>query len=114
MKDARTSAERFRILVLVGVAIAMALGSFWVLQVIRKGLNDSMPTIPHNEPDYYVDQFKFVRMTNTGQVHYAVSGARLTHNPQNASFEIQQPVLTSLSDNQPPTTARADRAVSDE
>jgi lipopolysaccharide export system protein LptC len=114
MRDSRTSAERVRIMVLVAIAIAMALGSFWVLQVIRKGLTDSMPNVPHNEPDYYVEKFKFVRMTNTGQVHYAVSGARLTHNPVNASFEIQQPVVTSLHDKQPPTTARADRAVSEQ
>ncbi len=114
MKDPRASAERVRVLVLVAIALAMALGSLWVLEVIRNGLNESMQNTPRNEPDYYVEQFKFVRMTNTGQVHYAVSGERLTHNPQNASFEIQHPIVTSLSGNQPPITARAERAVSEQ
>lgn len=114
MKDPRASAERVRILVLVAIAIAMALGSLWVLETIRQGLNESMPNIRHNEPDYYVEKFKFVRMTTSGQVHYAVSGERLTHNPVDSSFEIQRPVVTSLSGNQPPITARADRAVSEQ
>ncbi|MGZ3237193.1 MAG: LPS export ABC transporter periplasmic protein LptC [Burkholderiaceae bacterium] len=108
------SADRVRLIVVITIVIAMALISVWILQVVRKGLNESMPNMPRNEPDYYVEQFKFVRMTNTGQVHYAVSGTRLTHNPQNSSFEIQQPIIKSLSDNQPPITARADRAVSEE
>lgn len=113
MKDQRSS-DRVRLAMFVVLAIALALGSFWILEVVRKGLNESMPNIPRNEPDYYVEQFKFVRMTHTGQVHYAISGARLTHNPQDSSFEIQQPIITSLSDNQPPITARADRAVSEQ
>jgi lipopolysaccharide export system protein LptC len=49
-------------------------------------------------------------MTSTGQVHYAVSGARMTHNPQDSSFDILQPVVTSLSADEPPMTIRADRA----
>jgi lipopolysaccharide export system protein LptC len=114
MSDLRSSADRIRLLVLLVTVLAMTLGSFWVLEVVRKGLNESMPNIPRNEPDYYVDQFKFVRMTNTGQVHYAVAGTRLTHNPINSSVEIQHPIITSLSDNQPPITARAERAVSEE
>lgn len=113
MKDQRSS-DRLRLAMIVALAIAMALGSFWILQVIRKGLNESMPNMPRNEPDYYVEKFRFVRMTNTGQVHYAVSGARLTHNPQDSSFEIRQPIITSLTENQPPITARADRAVSEQ
>jgi lipopolysaccharide export system protein LptC len=113
MKDWHTS-ERIRVLVLLAIVIGVALGSFWVLQVIRKGLNESMPSAQHNEPDYYVNQFKFVRMTNTGEVHYAVSGERLTHNPQTSSVEIQHPVIVSLSDDQPPITASAERAVSEQ
>jgi lipopolysaccharide export system protein LptC len=113
MKEMRP-VERARLLLLLAIMLALALGSFWVLEVVRKGLSDSMPNISHNEPDYYVNKFKYVRMTPSGQVHYAVSGARLTHNPQTSSFEIVQPSITSLSDNQPPLTARADRAVAEQ
>jgi lipopolysaccharide export system protein LptC len=109
MKDLR-SIDRFRLLILLAVVLAMALGSFWVLEVVRQGLNESMPNVPRKEPDYYVDKFRFVRMTNTGHVRYAVSGARMTHNPQDSSFDILQPIVTSLSPNQPPITMRADRA----
>lgn len=113
MKDWHTS-ERIRVLVLLMIVIGVALGSFWVMQVVRKGLNESMPSVQHNEPDYYVNQFKFVRMTSNGLVHYAVSGERMTHNPVTATFEIEHPIVTSLTEGEPPITARAERAVSDQ
>ena len=113
MKDIR-SIERIRMLLLLAFAIALALGSFWVVEALRKGLSDSLPNIPRNEPDYFVEKFKFVRMTATGQVHYAISGTRMTHNPQDFSYEIQQPTLKSINENQPPITIRADRAVAEQ
>lgn len=114
MKSGLRSSERIRWLLLLALAVSLALGSFWVLKVMRQNLSDSMPSIPRNEPDYYVEKFKFVKMTPTGQVHYALSGARLTHNPQDSSYEIQQPTIMSLSDHQPPITVRADRAISEQ
>jgi lipopolysaccharide export system protein LptC len=113
MKDLK-SAERLRLIVMLTVAIALGLGSFWILELMRKGMNDYLPNIRRTEPDYYVEKFKFVKMTSTGAVHYSLSGDRFAHNPQEPSYEIIRPVIKTLSEQQPPTTVRAERAVAEQ
>jgi len=113
MKDLRSS-DRIRLLLTLILAIALALGSLWVLRVMQRGVDDSMPDKPRTDPDYFVEKFKFVKMESTGQVQYAIAGARFTHNPQDSTYEIQLPVIKSLDKKQPPTTIRADRAVAEE
>ena len=74
MKDRRASANRFQLWVTVAVVMALALGSFWLLDVIRRGMEDNTPVAKRTEPDYYVEQFNFVRLAKTGQARYHVSG----------------------------------------
>lgn len=113
MSDARASAFRLRLLLLLTLTSALALGSFWLLDIMRRGAHDTFPTGQRVDPDYYVEQFNFVRVAKTGHVQYHISGIRMTHNPQDDSYEIQQPVIKSLSANQPPMTIRAERALAD-
>jgi lipopolysaccharide export system protein LptC len=95
----------------MALMIALALGSFWVLEVLRRSGSDIIPTAPRTEPDFYVEKFSYVKMSKTGEASYHMSGAKLTHNPQDDSYDIQQPVMHKMRDNnQPPMTARADRA----
>jgi len=110
MSDAR-SAMRFRLFAIMALMIALALGSFWVLEVLRRSGGDVVPTAPRSEPDFYVEKFSYVKMSKTGEASYHMSGARLTHNPQDDSYDIQQPVLHKMRENnQAPMTVRADRA----
>jgi len=64
------------------------------------------------EPDYYVEKFNFVRLAQTGQARYHISGERLVHYPQDDSYEIRRPVMKSLSEKRPITTIVAERAAS--
>ncbi|MBI1892261.1 MAG: LPS export ABC transporter periplasmic protein LptC [Burkholderiales bacterium] len=113
MADPRTSSYRFRLAFLLVFTIILALGSFWVLDVMQRGLEDSLPLSKRTEPDYYVEQFQFVRLAKGGQVRYHLSGERLVHNPQNDTYEIRLPVIKSLRRNQPPVILRAERALAD-
>ncbi len=103
------SSHRFRLIVIITLGIVAALGSFWLLEVMRKQVNTVVPPSLRTEPDYYVDNFNFVRMAKTGQAQYLLSGAKLTHNPQNDSVDIQLPIAQNLSPNQAPVTMRAIR-----
>jgi len=104
---------RVRLAVIMALAATVALGSFWVLEVLRQTKNDERAAIPKGEPDYTVDKFNFVRMSKTGQARYNVSGLKLTHFPNDDSFEIRQPVLHNLAEGQAPLTLHAERAVID-
>jgi lipopolysaccharide export system protein LptC len=107
------STHRFRLVVILALGAALALGSFWVLEVMRRGITDTMPNLPRSEPDYYVERFNFVRMSQTGQAQYNISGKKLTHNPADDSYAIELPVVNSLSSDRPPMMARSEQAVVD-
>lgn len=112
MNSAR-SAHRFRLAIVMALGAMLALSSFWVLEVMRKGVDDSLPNLPRIEPDYYVEKFNFVRMSGTGQAQYNMSGMRLTHNPVDDTAAIKLPVVNSLSKDRPPMSSVAERAVVD-
>lgn len=115
MSDAR-SARRFRLAIIMALMIALALGSFWVLEVMRRSTADFVPNVARTEPDFYVEKFSYVKISRTGESRYHISGERLTHNPQDDSYDIVLPVINNKStgsgnsnSNRSPMTVRADR-----
>ena len=101
---------RLRLIVLIVLGLALALGSFWYLENTRKQLADMVPKAQRTEPDYFIDHFQYVRMSKSGQPRYQMSGVKLTHLPLDDSFQVQQPVIHSLDVDRPTTTVVADRA----
>lgn len=104
-------ANRFRLVVVLALGAAITLGSFWVLEVMRRGIIDATPEAPRSEPDFYVENFNFVRMSPSGEAQYSISGKRLIHNPQDDSYEIELPVVHSLSAKRPPMTTQSKRGL---
>ena len=96
---------------IVAVLLGLALGSFWVLELMRRNHGEIAPQVTKGEPDYIVDTFTFVRMSKTGHARYKIAGEKLSHYPDNDSFEIQQPRLHNLAQHQSPMSVRAERAV---
>lgn len=103
-------ANRFRLPLLVALAAGLALGSFWLLEVMRKGSNESAPASVRSAPDYYIEKFDYTRMSDNGQPRYKISGIKLTHYPLDDSSEIELPVINRLEKDKPPMMIRADRA----
>jgi lipopolysaccharide export system protein LptC len=110
VSDART-VRRFRLAVVMALMIGLALGSFWILEVMRRTSGDYVPKVARSEPDFYVEKFSYVKMSKAGTGRYHISGARLTHNPLDDSYDIELPVINNHGDgNGPPLTVRAERA----
>ena len=99
----------FRLLMTLVPLIILALGSFWLSEVLRREAHDAAPRPNRSEPDFYVEKFSYVKMAKTGVAKYHFTGARLTHNPQDGSYDIEQPVVTNINEAQLPTTMRAER-----
>ena len=102
--------RRFSMLPLLMLAVVLALGSFWLLEVRRKSGKEAGPAAARVEPDYYVENFNFVRLSATGEAQYNISGKRMVHNPADDTHTVDQPVVNSLTHERPPMTARAERA----
>lgn len=106
----KRTAHRWRLLWVMLVGVFFAFGSFWLLQVMHGDEGGPQAAGRSTEPDYIVDNFSFVRMSETGQPRYVVSGSRLTHRPIDDVSEIEQPVVQSMTTDHPRTTMHAKRA----
>jgi lipopolysaccharide export system protein LptC len=104
----KRTAHRWRTLALMLTAVFFAFGSFWLLQAFQ---SDDTPGIGSslNEPDYIVENFSFVRMTDKGVPRYVMSGARLAHHPENDVSDISKPIVESMDPSRPRMTMHADR-----
>ena len=98
---------------IIGLFATLALGSFWVREIMRRGAAEMPPATARAEPDYYVEKFVFARMSKTGQPRYNITGDRMKHYPQNDSYEIHLPIVNTHSNPQSTITMRAERAVID-
>lgn len=99
-----------RVIVLIALSAAFALGSFWLVQVMQKKTEESMPYRVRTEPDFYVEKFNFVRMAKTGEVRYNLTGSEMKHYPQDDSYQIQNPVMHNYNAERLPMVSRSLRA----
>ncbi|HEV7817399.1 MAG TPA: LPS export ABC transporter periplasmic protein LptC [Janthinobacterium sp.] len=109
MRKPRT-AHLWRLMFTILALTFLALGSFWLMQVMNQGRNGAPSDPRRNEPDYFVNNFSFVRMAKTGQPAYIVSGILLTHRPIDDSADIDKPFMRQLTPGQPPLDMHATHA----
>ena len=106
----KRTAHRWRLSFVMMTGIVLALGSFWLAQM----LDDQGAAINadafKNEPDYIVEKFSFVRMSPDGQPRYLISGEKLVHRPVDDSADIDKPRVKNVAAGQPPMTIDAERA----
>ena len=106
----KRTAHRWRLLLLMLFAVFCAFGSFWLVQVMQ-GDENAPGFNAGNEPDYIVDNFSWVRMSEAGKPRYVISGERLTHRPVDNTALVDKPVVQSLTDEHPPMTMTSDSAL---
>ena len=106
----KRTAHRWRLLALMLTAVFCAFGSFWLVQVMQ-GEDNTPGTNAGNEPDYIIDNFSWVRMSEAGKPRYVISGERLTHHPVDNTALVDKPVVQSLTVEHPPMTMTAERAL---
>ena len=106
----KRTAHRWRLLALMLSAVFCAFGSFWLVQVMQ-GEDNTSGANAGNEPDYIIDNFSWVRMSESGKPRYVISGERLTHHPVDNTALVDKPVVQSLTVEHPPMTMTAERAL---
>ncbi len=103
--------DRFRLWLMVLLVGLLSLGSYWILEVVRNSEKNKIAHAVRTDPDYFVEQFNFLKMTSTGQSKYRIAGNKLLHYPGDDSYEIILPVITNLSPLQDPMDIHAQRAI---
>ncbi|MFZ6874799.1 LPS export ABC transporter periplasmic protein LptC [Undibacterium sp. Di27W] len=104
--------DRFRIWLAVILLGILTLGTIWVMEVIRRNGDDEQNrSAARSAPDYYVEKFNFIRLSNNGKANYHITGDSLVHLPRNDNIEIKHPQINSFDQDRPPLHLRADLAV---
>jgi lipopolysaccharide export system protein LptC len=105
----KRTAHRWPLIGLMTGGVFLALGSFWLVQVMQNpetlGANAKS-----SEPDYIVENFSFVRMTPDGKPGYVLSGESLSHRPDVDVSDIDKPVMHNMTPGRPPMTVTAKTA----
>ena len=102
--------QRVPALVLLGFALLLAAGSFWLLELSNKSPNKTPSKVENTKPDYFVENFTYSKLDANGLVQYRVEGDRMTHYPSDKHNVVEKPVIRNFAPNRPPTTLRAEIA----
>ncbi len=109
MKNLRPT-HTLRLVVLVVLAAALALGSLWLVEVMRRQTDNILPETARTDPDFYVEKFNFVRMGKNGEARYNLTGSQMLHYPADDSYLVQNPIMHSYGVDRPPMVSRSKRA----
>jgi len=109
-RSGERAAQRIKLGIILVLLIVLALGSFWVLQSLRSTGDQNQPARAADKPDYYLENFSYVKMTVTGQPRYDLSGTRMLHFPADDSYTITKPVMHSLDKARPSMEMYSDTA----
>jgi lipopolysaccharide export system protein LptC len=106
------NADRLRSWLFIAILAIVTLGSFWVYEVMRREAEQhAQQSTVRVAPDYYVDQFSYVRFDEQGKANYRMTGDRLIHHPKDDQIEIIQPRLNALDASLSKILLRADRSI---
>jgi lipopolysaccharide export system protein LptC len=106
----KKTAYRWRLSAVLMAGVGFAIGSFWLLTIMQGNEADMHAAAMRNEPDYIVEKFSFVRMSDAGAPHYIFSGAKLTHRPVDDASDVEKPQLRAMNPGQPVMTISAKQA----
>jgi len=109
---AQITIDRARIWMAIAAVGVVALGSFWLYDTVRRqGADDYNRASARLEPDYYVENFNFIKLSNNGKANYHVTGKNLIHLPRTDQYDIKEPRISSFDAQRTPITINAGRAV---
>ena len=103
--------RRYPALLLLIAITAVAAISFWILEMTRRSGSDAKDHAQRTQPDYYVENFDYVKIGADGNTKYRMSGTKLLHHPKDDSSTVLQPLVVSYSDQHPPMTLRSNRLI---
>ncbi len=103
--------RRYPALLLLIAITAVAAISFWALEMTRRSGGDTKNHSQRTQPDYYVENFDYVKIGADGITKHRMSGTKLVHHPKDNSSTVLQPLVVSYSDKHPPMTLRSNRLI---
>ena len=102
------SPNNIRLWLLVLLAGMAALASYWALEIVLSHSTATAVAV-RTRPDYWVENFNFVKILPSGQNDYRIVGTRMVHFPSDDHMEVSLPVMTNLDPERLLMTTRSER-----
>jgi len=98
--------------VLVPLVILLMLVTLttWLNRTVERAVPMAQRTITH-DPDYTVQNFTVVRLSDIGETRYSLTATQLIHYPDDDTSHLVKPLLKQLQPGKPETRVRADRGL---
>ena len=90
---------------------ALALGTWWLVNVSPPPEVQREPAPPRHEPDYTMQHFTVQRFASDGRLRVQIEGAEMRHYPDTDTLEIDRVTIRAWSPAGQPTVATAERAI---
>lgn len=90
------------------LALALALLTFWLEQMVRED-SGTHPSLQRHDPDYVVDRMNLVRYSADGGVESTLAAVKMIHYPDDDSTELIAPRMVQTKPNEPRVTVTAQR-----
>ena len=103
--------RRYPALLFLAAITIIAAISFWALEMTRRSGNDAKDQTQRTQPDYFVENFDYVKIGADGNAKIRMRGAKLIHHPKDDSSTVLQPLVVSYSEQRQPMTLRSDRLI---
>lgn len=103
--------RRYPALLFLAAITIIAAISFWALEMTRRSSNDTKDQSQRTQPDYFVENFDYVKISADGNTKIRMRGAKLIHHPQDDSSTVLQPLVVSYFGQRQPMTLRSDRLI---
>jgi lipopolysaccharide export system protein LptC len=82
----------------------------WLNRTVEQTLPAAARPVTH-DPDYVVEKFTVLRLSELGETHYSLSAQKLIHYPDDDTSHLARPVLRELQPGKPDVRIRADRGL---
>lgn len=90
---------------------ALALGTWWLVNVSPPPEVQREPAPPRHEPDYTMQHFTVQRFASDGRLRVQIEGAEMRHYPDTDTLEIENPRIRAFGPDGRVTVASAIRAL---
>ena len=92
------------------ILLMLVLLTTWLNRTVELTTPPAPRPVTH-DPDYVVQNFTLLRLSDTGETHYSLAAQKLIHYPDDDTSHLVRPVLKQLQPGKPEIRARADRAI---
>lgn len=82
----------------------------WLDRTVEQTVPPATRPVTH-DPDYVVEKFTVLRLSELGETHYSLTAQKLIHYPDDDTSHLAQPVLRELQPGKPDVRIRADRGL---